>query len=77
MSARAREADTEITPEMIEAAQTVLEERCLGDMGVTPAMLRAAREVLSRHYMGEMGYDLRDPVLRELYRAMRRRARRR
>lgn len=38
---------------------------------VTPDMCDAASEVLGEHYLGEGVYDLGDPVLTAMYRAMR------
>jgi hypothetical protein len=40
------------------------------EIEITPAMIRAGATVVAEHYMGELGYDLRDPVLAEIFRAM-------
>lgn len=40
------------------------------EIEVTPEMIEAGSMVLARFYLGDGIYDVREPCLRELYRAM-------
>lgn len=42
----------------------------LDEIEITPEMISAANDVLREHYMGDRVYDLRDPCLMQMYRAM-------